>query len=122
MQRYDGELNNAKDKSFEMIRDIRIKMDAVEERVEEQDKYILRNRESISVLTEHVGEQKREHKSILSKLETHDIKLNAANALPSKPWALQSDSDEYPILRVYQNQMLFNRLPSLPKMISLTGD
>ena len=125
MQQYKDmmeKLNTAKDKAFDMIRDIHIEMDVVEERVEEQDRYILRNRESISVLTEHVQDKKREHKFILSKLETHDIKLNAANVLPSKPWVLQSDFDQYPILRLYQNQMLFNQLPTLLKTISLTGD
>ena len=76
----------------------------------------------MAILRSHVDETRKDHRHILRKLETHDIKLNASGSLHKKPWALQSDTDKYPLLKAYENNSHFSNLPHLLKPIILEGD
>ena len=106
-----SKLNKAKDAASDMIRGIKIKVNEIMEEVELQNSDILRNRNNISILNQTMNSTKQEHRSILSKLESHDLKINASNALPGKPWMLQSDTDMYPILTTVEIFRINDRCP-----------
>ena len=117
-----SKLNKAKYAAFDMIRGIKIKMNEIVEEVEQHNSDILRNRNNIYILNQTMTSTKQEHRRILSKLESHDLKINASNALPSKPWMLLSDTDRYPILTIYQSSSKFSKFAPMIQQINLQGD
>ena len=82
----------------------------------------LNNKSNMAIIRSHVDETRKDHRQILRKLETHDIKLNASGSLNKKPWAIQSDTDKYPLLQAYEHNSQFSNLPHLLKPIILEGD
>jgi hypothetical protein len=68
-------------------------------------------------------ELKKEHSGILSRLQEHSFKLNASNTFTStKPWMLKSDSETYPLLKIYDTNTKFGTFSPLLSPIRLEGD
>ena len=68
-QKKDIEVSTkAKDRAFEIIREIKYNIRHVEKNLEEQNTYIRRNRDNISTLSKNMREQKSSNNAILRKL------------------------------------------------------
>ena len=100
---------------------MKYKINEVVEAVEEQNKYILQNRNNMSVVSQNMLETKKEHRHVLSKIQEHNIKLSVSNDLPRKTWILTFDTEKYPILATYQNTVI-TRFTLLLNQIGLQGD
>ena len=60
---------------------------------------------------------------MLSRLQEHSLKLNATNSFSATtPWKLQSDSDSYPLLKIYDAHAKFGSFSPLLSNIKLEGD
>ena len=117
------DLQVAKDKLFDVIRDMKMKINEVVELIDEQDGYVLTNRKNISIMSQNMQEMKKEHSGILSRLQEHSFKLNASNTFTAtKPWMLKSDSDTYPILKIFDVNTKFGTFAPLLFPIKLEGD
>ena len=77
------DLQTAKDKLFEVIGDMKLKINEVVELIDEQDGYVLTNRKDISIMSHNMQELKKEHSGILSRFQEHSFKLNAINTFTS---------------------------------------
>ena len=64
-------LHTAKDKLFEVTRDMKLKINEVVELIDEQDGYVLTNYKNISIMSQNMQELKKEHSGILSRLQEH---------------------------------------------------
>ena len=117
-----AKLINDKNVAFEKIRDMKKQLLEIKEDIEQHDKFILRNRENISQLTDDVRVQISENRFLRKKMEEHDIKLNASGTISRKPWALQSDTAKYPILQTYKSTSRYSRLAPALDSITLKGD
>ena len=107
----------------EIIRDIKLKINEVVELIDEQDTYVLTNGKNISVMSQNMQDLKKEHSDILSCLQEHPFKFNASDTFTAtKPWVLKSDSNTYPLLKIYDSNTKFGTLSSLLSPIRLDGD
>ena len=113
----------AKDKLFDIVNELKAKINEVMDTIDEQDGYMLTNRNNIAIMSQNMSEIKKEHHGILSRLQEHSLKINASGSISSrKPWMLQSDTDTYPILKVYESTTKFSSLAPLLNPIKLDGD
>ena len=116
-------LKKDKDTAFDMIRDIKITASNLTDEIQEHASLILTNRNNITNLQQSVTTTNQEYKRLASIVETHSIKLNASNALPSnKPWMLQSDTQKYPILCAYQSNFNFAKYSQMLAQVQLQGE
>ena len=113
----------AKDKLFDTVNELKIKINEVMDSIDEQDGYMLTNRNNIGIISQNMSEIKKEHHGILSHLQEHALKINGSGTISSrKSWMLQSDTYTDPILKVYENTAKFALLAPLLSPIKLDGD
>ena len=117
-----AKLSKAKDKAFEMIREMQRTIEIINDEMTINDKHILNNRNSLNILSSNMSDQQRDNRDILKRLEAHEIKLNARGTVNAKPWAKHSDIEKYPILQVYETNTHFSKLAPLLENIKLQGD
>ena len=115
-----AKLTKAKDKAFEMIREMQRNIEEIKEDTTINDKHMLNNRNSPSITSNNISDQQRDNRDILKRLEAHEIKLNARGTVNAKPWAKHSDIEKYPILQVYETNTHFSKLAPLLENVYLT--
>lgn len=115
-------LIKAKNTAFDMIRGWKLDIQSVREEIEHHDTNTLKNRTSIATLQEHMDNIPKGHRAITNKLEIYDIKLNTSSTLNTKPWALQSDTDKYPLLHSYERASHFSKLHCRINLAILNGN
>ena len=88
------------------------------------ENFLLHHKQKIAALTEVVNNHTKSTRKMMSKIEEHELKLNATGSLSIKsPFQLVINSDQFPILKLEGNQHVhFSSLSNMIKKITLHGD
>ena len=118
-----------KDEAFIKIANLRYETNAFKEQVDKDqkmnEKIQQQNKARINNMETIVKSQTNQQRTLLKKMESHEIKLNACGTTPSftTPFQLIPDTDKYPILKSAINQYThFSNLPKMLQNVTLLDD
>ena len=121
-------MTRMKDDAFQKIAEVRYLIIELQEKTEkdqlENEKFLRMHKDKLNSLTQVMNDQSKSHRTILSKIQEHELKLNATGSLSmTSPFQIVVDSDKYPILKSATNHHShFSSLPKTLMTIALKGD